>query len=253
MPGDLPDWTSRMAIGMEPIATLTIAAGATLASAQLTPPAATSGLMIMLVPTGFPGTVILGGGLTGFNYLEITNVGAEEGGPVPVWIPADADAPYDLALLYSGGTGTMPAQTVAIVYAFLGGGFTGVVGSPFAPLPVQGVGGGGGDLLPVFKAPPQFCKPIGVFGSTTTIIPGVANQSIRLRRVVFQGYSVPSSADYGQFQDTVGGNVWYFNLVTAGPFEMDYEGLALPVGAGWECVQQNGSVTLNGVVTFDQD
>lgn len=139
MSGDLPDWTGRQAVGPEPMDTLTLAAGATQVTAQLTPPSNCSGLMIMLAPIGYPGEIFLLGAVTGYEYLPSVTIGANVGGPVPVAIPADGDAPYTLTLDYPTRPGTAPAQVAAVVYAMMGGGFSQVVGSVFSPLPIRGL------------------------------------------------------------------------------------------------------------------
>ena len=112
----------------------------------------------------------------------------------------------------------------------------------------------GSTLVSVQTRPeaPQHAEGFTVSGATTTVIPGSAGKSIRLRRLTFQDYSAPSTGAYGNWQGTSGVNIWNFNLGQAGQFSHDFEGYALPAGDGLECVQSGGSVTLNGVVTWDQ-
>ncbi len=116
---------------------------------------------------------------------------------------------------------------------------------------VVGYQGSGASVQTVREAPTN-AGGITVPGATTTVIPGSVGKSIRLRRLTFQDYSTPSSSSYGQWQSTSGVILWTFNLGQAGQFSHDFEGYALPAGDGLECVQSGGSVTLNGVVTYDQ-
>lgn len=246
MAGDLPDWTSRTSLAPEPLATLNIAAGATLASVQLTPPDSATGLMLMVAPIGYPGTILLQGAVTGYEYLSTITIGANEGGPIPVWIPADADAPYTLTVDYPTRPGTAPQQVAVIVYAFLGGGFSGVVGSPFAPLPVTGQqgslgaavavegdqGSAGDSVQTIGQAPDKVAVASGLgiaAGVAITLLAGVAGKSIRVRKGILQ-ITTAAGAIYA-LQDSSGAVMAVqVNVTSVGFYPFDGEGVVLTAG-----------------------
>lgn len=289
MAGDLPDWTSRTSLAPIPLAALSLAAGATGATVQLNPPDSATGLMLMLAPVGYPGTIFLQGAVTGYEYLSSVTIGANEGGPVPVWIPADADGPYTLTVDFPTRPGTAPAQVVVIVYAFMGGGFSGVVGSTFSPVPVAGVVGGqplpvigvaGGEAVTAFISGGNLASPQGVQGvqgpagnsvqnvpeppadglailaglTASTVyhlLAGTAGKSVRPRKGTLQWSG--TTTGYILLKSTSGVPLGYFAPITTVPIPVDFEGRVLPAGDGIDIQPTSLGVSLSLLGFLDYD
>lgn len=91
-------------------------------------------------------------------------------------------------------------------------------------------------------------------GASVVIVPGIAGQTIRLYRMRLHAWSALSAA-YGTFKDTNGQDkVFSINCSQTNHWEADFDGHALPHGAGFQLTNDSpaGFTGINGMISFTQ-
>ena len=123
-----------------------------------------------------------------------------------------------------------------------------------SPVTVAGEFGPNANDVEVQMRPPQQIVALSIAGSAV-IVAGVAGESIRLRKMSWQGYVTPTAANFGAFGAWDGAVLTPYiswNEIINSVHFFDFDGFALPIGQSFYYQDQGGAADINGVLTYDK-
>lgn len=254
MATDLPDWTATAALHALALGTVDIASLASSGSNTFSPTLMATCLRLYVVPSGTGAPLVTVTGNDGYVYYnhQFSNAGSDTGGPVFINIPGDHNNPVTVAISNAPNQGV---QSVPAVYVdeLDGMGMTGVFVPSGDSLPVQGVQGSDAAGIQVLPDPPGGIWAGYETAAKASFIVGTSGKTLRLRTATLQFTASGSFAVALQSDGTaivVYETFPQSTVTNEGPFSLDWNGFALPVGEGLSLEGTSG-VRMSGFITYD--